>query len=369
MEEFRTEFATLPADLRLNVWPDWPDEHFVRYWDPRWWELVVRPRLEQAMRAGFDGVYLDTPLAYEEIDLARVPGESRRSLGRKMADLIVRISAHAKASRPGFLVVPQNSPELRHHAGYTEAIDGHRHGGAVSSEPRTGPCDRQWCGENLSEAAALRAAGKAVLATDYATTAAHRRTACEAYGRAGFAGNVTTVELDVVSPLPVTERSDDAEDCRRCRHGIRGASPLTAAMAAKGYRVHGVDANPEVVQALARGRVHVYEPGVAEVFADHLGTGVTVGHTLPDGVPLDAVILCVSTPVDLASGAPRLGNLAEAAAACAGQRLVVVRSTVPIGTSRAPWCCRGWTRAPGWSWRPNARSRARRCASWSSCRR
>lgn len=110
---------------------------------------------------------------------------------------------------------------------------------------------------------------------------------------------------------------------------------LTAAMAAKGYRVHGVDANPAVVQALSRGRIHVYEPGVAEVFADHLGTGVTVGHTLPDGEPLDAVILCVSTPVDLASGAPRLGNLAEAAAACAGQRLVVVRSTVPIGTSRA----------------------------------
>ncbi|MEU4546386.1 endo alpha-1,4 polygalactosaminidase [Nonomuraea dietziae] len=199
VEEFRSEFATLPADLRLNVWPDWPDEHFVRYWDPRWWELVVRPRLEQAMRAGFDGVYLDTPLAYEEIDLARVPGESRRSLSRKMADLIVRISAHAKASRPGFLVIPQNSPELRHHAGYTEAIDG------IGMEElffraTDLPCAREWCGENLSEAAALRAAGKAVLATDYATTAAHRRTACEAYGRAGFAGNVTTVELDVVSP-------------------------------------------------------------------------------------------------------------------------------------------------------------------------
>lgn len=198
LEEFRSEYPSLPAGLRLNVWPDWPDEHFVKYWDPWWWDRVIRPRVDQAMKAGFDGVYLDTPLAYEEIDLARVPGETRHSLGRKMADLIIRISAYAKAAEPGFLIVPQNSPELRHHSGYTAAIDG------IGMEElffraTDQACAAGWCADNLAEAAALRAKGKAVLATDYATTPANRRTACEAYRRHGFAGNVTTVDLDLVS--------------------------------------------------------------------------------------------------------------------------------------------------------------------------
>lgn len=45
----------------LNRWDEWPEEFFVRYWDERWWTDVIRPRVDQALRAGFDGVYLDTP--------------------------------------------------------------------------------------------------------------------------------------------------------------------------------------------------------------------------------------------------------------------------------------------------------------------
>ncbi|MEU8244825.1 endo alpha-1,4 polygalactosaminidase [Nonomuraea sp. NPDC048916] len=202
IEEFRTEYRPLRdknADLLLNVWKDWPDEHFVKYWDPRWWRLVVRPRVDQALRAGFDGVYLDTPLAYEEIDLARVPGRTRERLGREMADLIIRISAHAKRSRPGFAVVPQNSPELRRYSGYTRAIDG------IGMEElffkaTDDPCDEEWCGENLANAIALHKQGKAVLATDYAVSPANVRTACSRYRKLGIAGNVTVVDLDRISP-------------------------------------------------------------------------------------------------------------------------------------------------------------------------
>ncbi|MEV4291177.1 nucleotide sugar dehydrogenase [Nonomuraea bangladeshensis] len=113
---------------------------------------------------------------------------------------------------------------------------------------------------------------------------------------------------------------------------------LTAALARKGFVVHGVDANPRVVEALSNGRIHVYEPGVQEEFAEHLGSGITVADRLPD-TPLDAAILSVSTPVDLATGRPDLRNLAAAAehvaATCRPGTLVVVRSTVPIGTSRS----------------------------------
>jgi cysteinyl-tRNA synthetase len=202
IETFRTEYRPLRAhdpDLLLNVWADWPDERFVKYWDERWWLQVVNPRVDQALRAGFDGVYLDTPLAYEEIDLARVPGETRARLGRKMADLVIRISAYAKGIRPGFAVVPQNSPELRRQRGYTRAIDGIGMEELFFRDTDV-PCRESWCGENLADTLALRKQGKAVFATDYARSPANVRTACSRYREYGLAGNVTVVDLDRVSP-------------------------------------------------------------------------------------------------------------------------------------------------------------------------
>jgi cysteinyl-tRNA synthetase len=202
IEDFRPEHAPLrrePGDLVLNRWEAWPEEHFVRYWDPRWWERVIQPRLDQALAAGFDGVYLDTPLAYEEIDLALTPGWTRDRLGRAMADLIIRMSQYAKARNPDFWIVPQNSPELRDYAGYTEAIDG------IGMEElffqaTDKPCVEEFCATNLDNARALRDAGKLVLAIDYASDDRNVRAACARYRSEGFAGYVGQLKLDRISP-------------------------------------------------------------------------------------------------------------------------------------------------------------------------
>lgn len=207
IENFRPEYRPLrehDRDLILNEWSEWPGEYFVRYWDERWWDRVVRPRVDQALRAGFDGVYLDTPLAYEQIQLSLVKGESRDSLARRMADLVVRISRYAKGIEPHFLVFPQNSPELRDQPGYPAAIDG------IGMEElfyqaTDRPCGEDWCAENLADTRALRAAGKTVLAVDYASDAGHIADACARYRAEGFAGYVTTVDLDrIEKPCPAT---------------------------------------------------------------------------------------------------------------------------------------------------------------------
>ncbi|MFF3867683.1 endo alpha-1,4 polygalactosaminidase [Micromonospora sp. NPDC001898] len=198
IENFRPEYPVIrrdAPDLLANEWTDWPGEYFVRYWDPRWWERVVRARVDQALRAGFDGVYLDTPLAYEEISLAATQGRDRARLGAEMAALIVRISEYAKAKRPGFLIVPQNSPELREQSGYTAAVDG------IAMEElfylaTDEPCTQSWCAENLAHTRALRDAGKFVLAVDYAVRADHVRGACRRYRAERFAGTVTVRALD-----------------------------------------------------------------------------------------------------------------------------------------------------------------------------
>jgi UDP-N-acetyl-D-mannosaminuronic acid dehydrogenase len=113
---------------------------------------------------------------------------------------------------------------------------------------------------------------------------------------------------------------------------------LTAALARAGHTVYGVDTQPKVLSELSRGRPHIYEPGVEEVFSELVGERIHIGTKLP-GDGLDAAVICVSTPVDMATYQPNLTNLAAAARDiarwCDPSTLVVVRSTVPIGTSRA----------------------------------
>jgi cysteinyl-tRNA synthetase len=202
IEDFRPEYGPLrrqAGDLIINRWEDWPNEYFVRYWDGRWWNRVIQPRIDQALHAGFDGVYLDTPLAYEELDLSRAPGQTRDSLARAMVKLIARISGYAKLRRPGVWVIPQNSPELRSYPGYTEAIDG------IGMEElffqaTDRACTEGFCAENLDNARVLRDAGKLVLAVDYATRTTNVRAACAQYRKERFAGYIGVPDLDRISP-------------------------------------------------------------------------------------------------------------------------------------------------------------------------
>jgi len=112
---------------------------------------------------------------------------------------------------------------------------------------------------------------------------------------------------------------------------------LTAALADKGFVVHGADVSPRVIDTLAQGRSHIFEPGVAEIFREQIGRRVHVAAELPRDT-VDVAVISVSTPVDEATRRPNLANLAAAArsvtATCRPGTLVVVRSTVPVGTSR-----------------------------------
>nr|BFF23250.1 hypothetical protein GCM10025732_12150 [Glycomyces mayteni] len=197
IETYRPEYdavAASGAGLILNQWGDWPDEYFVKYWEQDWWDLVMEPRLDQAAAAGFDGVYLDVPNAYEEIDLDLVPGETRETLARKMADLVIAADEHAG---DGLAILPQNSPELADQDGYLDAIDG------IGIEElwflnADTPCDEDWCAENLANTRAVHDAGKLVLAVDYAADPANKAAACAHYAEEGFAGAVAGVDLDTV---------------------------------------------------------------------------------------------------------------------------------------------------------------------------
>jgi UDP-N-acetyl-D-mannosaminuronic acid dehydrogenase len=113
---------------------------------------------------------------------------------------------------------------------------------------------------------------------------------------------------------------------------------LTAALARKGFIVFGTDTAPDVVASLSRGRPHIFEPGLEEVFGELVNETIIVDTRLPlDRV--DVAVICVSTPIDESTKLPVLTNLAAAAQhvarSCAPDTLVVVRSTVPVGATRS----------------------------------
>ena len=111
---------------------------------------------------------------------------------------------------------------------------------------------------------------------------------------------------------------------------------LAVALAQVGLKVWGYERQSEVVHQLNRGRAHLFELGLEEGLQTHLGGNLVVEDHLPSTSP-EFVILCVSTPVG-SGNVPDLRNLESAAQAVAeninDSATVIVRSTVPVGTSR-----------------------------------
>lgn len=116
---------------------------------------------------------------------------------------------------------------------------------------------------------------------------------------------------------------------------------LALRLAESGFRVTGVDVDPGRIEALLRAESYVHEVGLTELLREQVGTSFHPTTSLPDDG--DVFVIAVGTPVvDHTGGgappAPELGML-EDAVRRVGERLsqgslVVLRSTVPLGTTR-----------------------------------
>ncbi|WP_327322123.1 nucleotide sugar dehydrogenase [Streptomyces sp. NBC_01210] len=111
---------------------------------------------------------------------------------------------------------------------------------------------------------------------------------------------------------------------------------LAVTLAAQGRRVIGVERNQAICEQLSRKRPHVHEVGLDLAGAIESGM-FTVSDTVPSDQAVETYIVCVGTPVD-ESGAPDLSQVEGAVHSVAEQAadgdLVILRSTVPVGTSR-----------------------------------
>ena len=124
--------------------------------------------------------------------------------------------------------------------------------------------------------------------------------------------------------------------------GLGPVGTITATgLARAGHRVHATDRDAQRVDALRNGRTPVVEPGIAARVAEAVASGrLFASGTVADAVSRASIVLvCVGTPA-LANGGADLSAL-EAACDAIGPALrrdappiVVVRSTVPPGTTR-----------------------------------
>src|SRR5262245_17235514 len=111
-------------------------------------------------------------------------------------------------------------------------------------------------------------------------------------------------------------------------------------LAESGNEVVGIDKDLAKIDTLRAGKLPIYEPGLAELVQRNLREQrLTFTTDLTAGVQASALIfIAVGTP-SRGDGAADLSNLwavADGIAACAnGPKIVVVKSTVPVGTNRA----------------------------------
>jgi cysteinyl-tRNA synthetase, unknown class len=164
--------------------PDWPDNYKVKYWHPKW-QNIISAYLTTLVNQGFDGVYLDIIDGYYYwANEAFANGENEQladdqTAADRMIDFIVTIAGHCRttANDPHFIVCPQNGTYLiwdgtdANVARYWDVID------AVGAEDtyyfgnrdNDNPLDPQTdIIDNLDEYVTRK---KVVFATDYLTAA------------------------------------------------------------------------------------------------------------------------------------------------------------------------------------------------------
>ena len=143
--------------------------------------------------------------------------------------------------------------------------------------------------------------------------------------------------LDVVSFYDLIHTSDV-----RYKHiGIVGLGyvglTLALTLADLGFRVKGHDNNKKVMEALGKGRAHFFEEGLDELLTEHIGKNFVLVDDFKGGNNADIYIVAVGTPLT-SKNQPDLtalkGSLTTIGKVLKPGDAVVLRSTVPIGTTR-----------------------------------
>lgn len=124
----------LEGDPLPDDWPDyilthdpdgWEGNYPLVYWDERWKDIVIYGRnqdskphgdytsiIDQVIRDGFDGIYLDWVEAFENEALIQEAHAQRREPAVEMIRFIGEMRDYAAQRNPNFIIIQQNAASL-----------------------------------------------------------------------------------------------------------------------------------------------------------------------------------------------------------------------------------------------------------------
>lgn len=148
-------------------------------------------------------------------------------------------------------------------------------------------------------------------------------------------------EDDRVVGAEFYQDQEGRDDIRNRRVSVVGLGfvglTLAVTLADVGFTVTGIDKNSEVVESLREGIPPFYESGLEMYLNRVLDRRLDVGTSLEPKRD-DVYIVAVGTPVDSETKEPRLEAVRDASrhvgSALKQNDLVILRSTVPVGTTR-----------------------------------
>lgn len=110
--------------------------------------------------------------------------------------------------------------------------------------------------------------------------------------------------------------------------------PTASTLATKGFKVHGVDVNKDVVKHLKKGKVIIYEPSLDLIVKSAVNSGNLLAGHEPE--PADVFIIAVPTPFK-DGHKPDLSYIEQATMSVAPKlqpgNLVILESTSPVGAT------------------------------------
>lgn len=106
--------------------PDgWDGNYPVAYWDSKWKDIMIYGKnqnsnpygnytsaIDEAIKDGFDGIYLDWVEAFEDTDVAKEAKRQGLNPEAEMVKFIKEMKDYAKKRNPNFLIIQQNASEL-----------------------------------------------------------------------------------------------------------------------------------------------------------------------------------------------------------------------------------------------------------------
>jgi UDP-N-acetyl-D-mannosaminuronic acid dehydrogenase len=110
--------------------------------------------------------------------------------------------------------------------------------------------------------------------------------------------------------------------------------PTASLLAREGFKVHGVDINPQIVQKINHGEIHIYEPDLDVLVKSAVSRGDLIASLEP--APADVFIIAVPTPIK-EEYVPDISYVEAATRSIASYlepgNLVILESTSPVGTT------------------------------------